>query len=53
MLRAALICGDDLGMLPWAFSQNNTYSHAFLPGPPTNGQNDLNIWIAHGACTRF
>jgi hypothetical protein len=52
-IGADVICGDDLGMLPWAFGSDNRYTHAFFPGPPTDGRNDPNIWIAYGTCTKF
>ncbi len=50
-LGATVVCEED-GSLPWAFSKKNTYTRAFLGGPPAGG-GDPDILIAYGTCTKF
>jgi hypothetical protein len=49
--REAIACDDGLGWKPWVFYRN-TYTRAFLAGPPAGGA-DPNISVAHGVCTNF
>jgi hypothetical protein len=44
-------CDDEDYGRPWLFYRN-TYTRAFLSGPPAGGD-DPNIWIAYGICTKF
>lgn len=46
-----IICDIVNGGWVWVFFKN-TYSRAFLAGPPAGG-GDPNIWIAYGTCTKF
>ena len=46
-----IACDDGSGVEPWVFYRN-TYTRAFLAGPPAGGT-DENIWIAYGTCTVF
>ena len=46
-----IVCDDGEGDVPWVFYRN-TYTRAFLAGPPAGGI-DQNIWMAYGTCTRF
>jgi len=46
-----LSCSDMLGQEPWVFYRN-TYTCAFLAGPPAGG-GDPNILVAYGTCTKF
>jgi hypothetical protein len=46
-----LACDEGTGMAPWVFHRN-TYTRAFLYGPPAGG-GDPNIYIAYGTCTKF
>jgi hypothetical protein len=39
------------GAEPWIF-HGNTYTHAFLAGPPAGG-GDPNIYLSYGTCTKF
>jgi hypothetical protein len=44
-------CHDPTGGEVWVFFKN-TYTRAFLAGPPAGGS-DQNIWMAYGTCTKF
>src|SRR5262245_60014154 len=46
-----IICAESTSFEPWAFYRN-TYTRAFLAGPPAGGT-DPNTWIAYGTCTKF
>jgi hypothetical protein len=46
-----LACDEESGMHPWVFHRN-TYTHAFLYGPPVGG-GDQNISMGYGTCTKF
>ena len=50
-LDRAISCNDGSGNRPWVFYRN-TYSRAFLGGPPAGG-GDQNTSIAYGICTKF
>jgi hypothetical protein len=46
-----ITCDDGSGTVPWQFNRN-TYTRAFLAGPPAGGT-DPNIMVVYGTCTKF
>ncbi len=46
-----IVCAHGFGNQPWIF-HNNTFVHAFLPGPPAGG-GDPNIYVAYGTCVKY
>jgi hypothetical protein len=46
-----VVCDDSSGLEPWSF-HSNTYTYAFLAGPPAGGSAP-NIIIGYGICTKF
>lgn len=46
-----ITCVETFGGEMWVFFKN-TYTRAFLAGPPAGGRNP-HIWMAYGTCTKF